>query len=216
MLKPILYSFFRSSASYRVRIALGLKSIDYEYRPIHLRKGEQRSTAYLDRNPEGLVPALQWNDGRTYTQSLAIIEFLDEISPSPPLLPRTPPERARVRSLALLIACDVHPVNNLRVLNELRSRFGASDADVAGWYRHWATIAFAALEARLSSESETGVFCHGDAVSLADICVTAQMANNARYGLDLAPYPTISRIVATCEQMPAFKAAAPAYQLDAE
>lgn len=213
--KPILYSFWRSSASYRVRIALAFKGIDYEYRAIHLRKAEQGAAIYISEHPQGLVPALHWTDGTVLTQSLAIVEFLDEKVPGNPLMPPTPEGRARVRSIAQLVACDVHPINNLRVLLRLREQFGADDEAVAFWYRHWAHLAFGALEAILS-QPETGQYCHGDAVSLADICVTAQMANNARFAVDLSAFPRLARIVASCETLPAFVAASPVSQPDAE
>jgi maleylacetoacetate isomerase len=214
--KPTLHTYFRSSTSYRVRIALALKGIEYASVTHHLRRGEQNHPDYLAVNPQGLVPALTWTDGRTYTQSLALIELLDELVPEPPLLPPDPFGRARVRSLAQMIGCDVHPVNNLRVLNALRERFGADDAAVAEWFRHWVATTFQPLERRLASEPETGTFCHGETPTVADLCLVAQVANNVRFTVDMAPYPTIRRIDAACNAIPAFHGAAPARQPDAE
>lgn len=214
--QPILHNYFRSSTSYRVRIALALKGIAYAYEPFHLRKGEQRGERYLALNGQGLVPALTWTDGEVYTQSLAILEFLDETVPDPPLLPKRPPDRARVRALAQMVALDIHPINNLRVLDHLRSQFGADDAAVAAWFRHWVAQTFGPLEQRLAHEPQTGTYCHGDAVSLADLCLVAQVANNGRFGVDMTPYPTIRRIHEACMALPAFQQAAPQNQPDAE
>jgi maleylpyruvate isomerase len=212
----ILHNYFRSSTSYRVRIALAMKGIDYEYVAHHLRHGGHRQPAFLNINPQGLVPALVWSDGTTIAQSLAIIEFLEEVRPEPPLLPSDANGRARVRMLSQMIACDIHPLGNLRVLNALRSRYGADDSEVADWFRHWVNETFRPLEAILSSSAETGVFCHGDAPGLADICLVAQVANNARFNVDMTPYPTICRIRDACMALPAFADAAPARQPDAE
>lgn len=213
---PVLHNYFRSSTSFRVRIALALKGVGYDYAAYHLRKGEQRSARFLAVNPEGLVPALRWTDGQVYTQSLAILDFLDETVPTPPLLPPDPPGRARVRAIAQTLALEIHPINNLRVLNALRSMFGADDAAVAAWYRHWVTESFGPLEARLAGEAATGRFCHGDRVTMADICLVPQVAGNARFGVDMAPYPTIQRIHDACMAEPAFQQAAPQNQPDAE
>ncbi|RUV08769.1 maleylacetoacetate isomerase [Mesorhizobium sp. M7A.T.Ca.TU.009.01.3.1] len=216
MSELILHNYYRSSTSYRVRIALEMKGLSYDYVPHHLRHGEHLEPAYLAVNPQGLVPALILGDGTLLTQSLAIIEFLDETSPEPPLLPRDAAGRARVRMLAQMIACDIHPVNNLRVLTSLRTLFGAGDEDITNWFRHWVNEGFQPLEKILASSAETGTFCHGDAPSLADICLAAQIASNARFGVDLTPYPTIARINAACMALPAFQKAAPQNQLDAE
>ncbi|TPK06340.1 maleylacetoacetate isomerase [Mesorhizobium sp. B2-5-9] len=212
----VLHNYFRSSTSHRVRIALETKGVGYDYIPHHLRHGEHLEAAYLAVNPQGLVPALIWSDGMLLTQSLAIIEFLDETIPDPPLLPKDPPSRARVRMLAQMIACDIHPVNNLRVLTSLRTLFGAGDQDVANWFRHWVNEGFGPLEKLLTASPETGAFCHGEAPGLADICLAAQVTSNARFGVDMTPYPTIARINAACMALPAFQKAAPQNQIDAE
>lgn len=212
----ILHNYYRSSTSYRVRIALEMKGIEYRYVPHHLRHGEHLEPAYLAVNPQGLVPALIWSDGTLITQSLAIMEFLDEIRPEPPLLPADAAGRARVRMLAQMIACDIHPVNNLRVLTSLRSVFGAGDEDVVNWFRHWVNEGFQPLEKILATSPQTGTFCHGETPGLADICLVAQVTNNARFGVDMAPYPVISRINAACMALPAFQKAAPQNQPDAE
>ncbi|WP_254026322.1 maleylacetoacetate isomerase [Mesorhizobium ventifaucium] len=212
----VLHNYYRSSTSYRVRIALEMKGLTYQYVPHHLRHGEHLEPAYLSVNPQGLVPALILGDGTLLTQSLAIIEFLDETRPEPPLLPQDALGRARVRMLAQMIACDIHPVNNLRVLTSLRTLFGAGDEDVANWFRHWVNEGFQPLEKILASSADTGTFCHGDTPGLADICLTAQVTSNARFGVDLTRYPTIARIRAACMALPAFQRAAPENQIDAE
>ena len=211
----VLHNYYRSSTSYRVRIALEMKGLTYDYVPHHLRHGDHLEPAYLAVNPQGLVPALIWG-GRLLTQSLAIIEFLDETKPEPPLLPRDALGRARVRMLAQMIACDIHPVNNLRVLTSLRTLFGAGDQDIANWFRHWVNEGFQPLEKILASSAETRTFCHGDAPGLADICLAAQVTNNARFNIDMTPYPTIVRINAACMALPALQKAAPHNQIDAE
>ncbi len=214
-MKPVLHNYYRSSTSLRVRAALALKGIDYEYKSYHLRKNEQGSDEYLAINPQGLVPALEM-DGVRLSQSLAILECLDEQYPESPLLPDDTIARARVRSLAMLIGCDIHPLNNLRVLEYLRSNFGADDEGVAKWFTHWVEEGFRAMEVRLSTETETGRYCHGDEVGLADICLVAQVVNNKRFNVDMTPYPTIQRIFDECMQLPAFHQAMPMVQPDAE
>lgn len=216
MSEIVLHNYFRSSTSHRVRIALQMKGIAYRYVAHHLRHGEHLEPGYLAVNPQGLVPALLWSDGTLLLQSLAIIEFLEETVPQPPLLPSDPAGRARVRMLAQMIACDIHPVNNLRVLTTLRTVFGAGDADVANWFRHWVNQTFEPLERLLASDTATGAFCHGDWPGLADICLVAQVASNRRFSVDMTPYPTISRIDAACGDLPAFRKAAPEAQPDAE
>ncbi|HEY3555037.1 MAG TPA: maleylacetoacetate isomerase [Casimicrobiaceae bacterium] len=212
-----LYDYFRSSAAYRVRIALNLKGVVPDERTfVHLRMGNQRAQDYLALNPQGLVPALALDDGTVLTQSLAIVEFLDETHPQPPLLPADAEGRARVRSIALAIACEIHPLNNLRVLNYLVGTLGVSREQKDGWYRYWIDVGFEALEKSLSRDPSTGRFCHGDAPTLADVCLVPQLANARRFSIDLSPYPTLVRIEAECNALPAFASAAPARQPDAE
>ena len=210
-----LYGYFRSSAAYRVRIALNLKGLAAEPASLHLAKGEQRNVDYLALNPHGLVPTLATDDGKLLTQSLAIIEWLDETHPAPPLLPIDPAGRARVRSIAQAIACDIHPLDNLRVLNYLTKTLGVSDEQRSGWYRYWIDVGFEALDTDLVRSSSTGRFCHGDAPTLADICLVPQVANARRFGIDLSPYPTLVRIDAACAELSAFTDAAPDKQPDA-
>ena len=211
-----LYDYFRSSAAYRVRIALNLKGLAPERAFVHLRRGAQRADDYLAVNPLGLVPSLVTDGGEVLTQSLAIIEWLDETHPQPPLLPPDAAGRARVRALALAIACDIHPINNLRVLNYLTGTLGATEAQKNGWYRYWCDVGFEALETQLAREKATGAFCHGGSPTIADICLVPQLANARRVELDLSLYPTLLRIEAACNALPAFAAAAPAKQPDAE
>jgi maleylacetoacetate isomerase len=212
-----LYTFFRSSASYRVRIALNLKGLDYEQAAIHLRRGggEQLSQAYKKINPQALVPVLE-DGGRILTQSLAIIEYLNERYPNPPLLPGDAAGRAVARSMALLIACEVHPIQNLRVLNHLKSDHQQSDDDTNRWARQWIDLGFSALEQMVISAEQQGSFCFGDAPTLADICLVPQLANARRFGLDLSAYPRLLAVEATCMSLPAFASAAPEKQPDAE
>ena len=212
-----LYDYFRSSAAYRVRIALNLKGVKPDERTfVHLRMGNQRAQDYLALNPQGLVPALALDDGHVLTQSLAIIEYLEETVPNPPLLPAQPEARARVRAIALQIACEIHPLNNLRVLNYLLGTLGVTREQKDGWYRYWIDVGFEALERQLSRDAETGKFCHGDSPTLADICLVPQLANARRFNIDLSPYPTLMRIEATCNTVPAFADAEPSRQPDAE
>ena len=209
-----LYNYFRSSAAYRVRIALNLKSMPYEYLPVHLVKGEQRNEPYRALNPQALVPLLV-DDGEQITQSMAIIEYLDEKVPDPPLLPATPEARARVRSIAQAIACDIHPLNNLRVLKYLTGTLGASEDAKNAWYRHWVELGLAALEAQLAADKRTGMFCHGATPTLADICLVPQLANARRSSIAIDPYPTLGRIESRCLALDAFARAAPDRQPDA-
>lgn len=211
-----LYNYFRSSASYRVRIALNLKKLRYDYVPVHLMRGGggQFSAEFSGLNPQGLVPVLE-DDGLVLTQSLAIIEYLDELHPEPPLLPSDAAGRARVRSLALHVACEIHPLNNLRVLQTLRRDFGLDDTATRRWYQRWIRVGLEALEVRLA-EAPQGRFCHGDAPGLADICLVPQLFNARRYDCDLDRYPRLLAIEAACQELPAFAAAHPARQPDAE
>ncbi|MDF3036082.1 MAG: maiA [Paucimonas sp.] len=216
-----LYSYFRSSAVYRVRIALNLKALPYETVPVHLLKdgGEQLSEAYREINPQALVPALvdESNAGtEALTQSLAIIEYLEEVYPQPALLPGDAACRAYIRSLALAIACDIHPLNNLRVLRHLKREFGVSDDQKDDWYRHWCQTGLEQVEKIVSRNARTGRFCVGDEPTLADCFLVPQMFNARRMNCDLAKLPTLSRIYDECLRLAAFQAAAPDRQPDAE
>ncbi len=212
-----LYTFFRSSASYRVRIALNLKGLEYEHVPIHLRRsgGEQFSPEYKAKNPQALVPTLE-DGGRLLTQSLAIIEYLEELYPEPPLLPKEPADRALVRAMALAIACEVHPIQNLRVLNYLKSEFKLGDLEANRWAQHWIGLGFSALEEMVRAAPKRGKFCFGDAPTLADLCLVPQLSNARRFGCDLSAYPTLVQIDAHGATLPAFTKAAPENQPDAE
>lgn len=212
----ILHNYYRSSTSVRLRAALNLKGLGYDYVAHHLRKGEHRGADYLALNPQGLVPALVLPGGEVLVQSLAIIEYLDEMHPEPPLLPSGAADRARVRALAYAVACEIHPVNNLRVLDYIGKAFGADQDATAAWFRHWVGETFGPLETMLAGDARTGRFCHGDEPGLADLCLYAQVVNNRRFGVDMAPYPTIGRIFDACAALPAFADAAPERQPDAE
>jgi maleylacetoacetate isomerase/maleylpyruvate isomerase len=182
VIRPVLYTYWRSSAAYRVRIALNIKGVEYDSRSVHLVRdgGEQHSPAYRQINPQGLVPALVHED-RIYSQSLAIIEYLEERYPEPSLLPRDPGDRARVRGLAQMVACDIHPLNNSRVQKYLVGELGLGDEQKLAWYRHWITLGFGAIEARLDQDGYTGRFCHGDTAGLADLCLVPQVYNAERF-----------------------------------
>jgi len=208
-----LYGYFRSSAAFRVRIALNLKKLDYETAPIHLRRNDQSRADYLAVNPQGLVPTLVDGD-RRLIQSLAIVEYLDEAYPEPPLLPEHRDDRARVRGLAEIVACDIHPINNLRVLRYLTHSLGHDEAAIANWYNHWIAAGFQALETLLGEDARTGRFCHGDTPGLADVALVPQVVNAERYRLDLGPYPTITRIFGNCMALEPFRAAHPDHQPD--
>ncbi|MDW5376172.1 maleylacetoacetate isomerase [Halomonas sp. HP20-15] len=210
-----LYGYFRSSAAYRVRIALNLKGLDYERVAVDLVNGEQRSGDNLARNPQGLVPTLETDDGARLTQSLAICEYLDERYPDPPLLPSDAEARARVRALAQLIACEIHPLDNLKVLKYLTGELGLDEAAKLTWYRHWIAEGFDALEMSLADSPATGAFCHGDAPGLADLCLVPQVFNAKRFECDLSGYPTLRRIAERCETLEAFQRARPEHQPDA-
>ena len=211
-----LYSYWRSSAAYRVRIGLNLKGLAYETRPVHLVRdgGEQHADDYRALNPQALVPMLV--DGeRRITQSLAILEYLDETFPKPALLPADTRGRARVRSLAMLVACDIHPLNNLRVLQYLKRENGLEQPAIDAWMLHWMREGFAAMEAMLADAPGTGTFCLGETPTIADCCLVPQLYNARRFALDLSPYPTLVRIEADCLALPAFDAARPESQPDA-
>jgi maleylpyruvate isomerase len=210
-----LYSYFRSSAAYRARIALHLKGLAFDYEPVHLRKGEQNAEAYRALNRQELVPTLI--DGDTaITQSLAIIEYLDERHPDPPLLPSTPAGRARVRAIALAICCDIHPLNNLRVLRYLVRTLNIGEEAKDAWYRHWIDTGLSALEGQLAADASTGKFCHGDVPTMADVCLVPQLANARRANIPLDSYPTLLRIDTSCRALDAFARAAPDRQPDAD
>jgi maleylpyruvate isomerase len=210
----ILHDYFRSSAAFRVRIAMNLKGLEPERRYVHLRRGVQREAAYLAENPYGLVPMLTV-DGQRLTQSLAIIEYLDETHPMPRLLPDTAADRAWVRSVALAIACDIHPLNNLRVLLRLRDTVAPEQATRDDWYRHWIREGFNPLERQLAARA-TGRYCLGDAPTLADICLVPQVFNAQRLDIALDPWPRIAAVHAACLEHPAFAASVPDRQPDAE
>ena len=212
-----LYSYFRSSAAYRVRIALNLKGLAYEYAPIHLLRdgGQQLKPDYRGLNPDGIVPTFIDGDD-VLTQSLAIIEYLEETHPEPPLLPGTPLDRAFIRSVALQIACEIHPVDNLRVLKYLKHTLKVGDEAKDAWYRHWLESGFESLEKRLANDSRVGKLCFGDTPTLADLCLVPQVFNARRFNLDMSRYPTIERIADHAAQIDAFARAAPGQQPDAE
>ena len=210
-----LHTYFRSSAAFRVRIALNLKGLAYEPAFVHLARGEHRAPGYGALNPQALVPTLD-DSGKRLTQSLAIIEYLDETHPGHPLLPRDAPGRARVRSLAMLIACEIHPLNNLRVLQHLRRALGQNEEQVNGWYRHWIADGLARFEADLANAPGPGRYCHGDAPTMAECCLVPQIFNAQRYQCDTAAYPETMRVFAECMKLDAFDRAQPSKQPDAE
>ncbi len=212
-----LHTYYRSSASYRVRIAMNLKQIAAAHGHVHLSRngGEQFGAAFDALNPQHLLPVLE-DDGMLLTQSLAIIEYLDETQPGPRLLPSDAAGRARVRALSQLIACDIHPLNNLRVLKYLSEELKVAPDDRNAWYRHWTGLGLAALEQQLARDDATGSYCHGDTPTMADCCLVPQLYNARRFECDLAPYPTLLRIAAQCEALPAFQQARPEAQPDAE
>lgn len=211
-----LIGYFRSSAAFRVRIALKLKGIEVEHASRHLRKGEQATADYAELNPQKLVPALVLDSGEVLTQSLAILEYLEETHPDPPLLPPDAVARARVRALSLIVSADIHPIQNLRVMGYLREKFGQTEESAFAWSRHWIETGFEAYEATIARDRRTGIFSHGDAPTIADLCLAPQVFNAARFKVDMARYPTIRRIFDTCMKHPAFDAAQPSRQPDAE
>ena len=212
-----LYSYWRSSAAYRVRIGLNLKGLSYETLPVHLLRdgGQQRQPEYAEVNPQRLVPTLM-HGVRVIRQSLAILEYLDEAWPSPRLLPMTARDRARVRSLAQLVACDIHPLNNLRVLRYFEHTWRVPQSERDDWVKHWIAEGFAAMEALLEGDPATGAYCHGQTPGLADCCLIPQVFNARRFGVDMAAFPTISRIEKACLELPAFTEARPDMQPDAQ
>ena len=209
-----LYTYFRSSAAFRVRIALNLKRLSYEPAFVHLAKGEHLQPAYTAVNPQGLLPALEV-DGALLAQSIAIIEYLEETRPQPALLPADALGRARARSLSLIVACEIHPLNNPRVLKYVKSSLGHSQDEINAWYRHWIADGLAKLEAELRTPG-TGRHCHGDAPTMADCCLVPQIFNAQRFECDLKPYPTVMRVFDACMQLDAFDRAQPRKQPDAE
>lgn len=213
----VLHNYFRSSSAYRVRIALGLKGLPYVYVPVHLNRngGEQFQAEFSGLNPHHLVPVLSDEVGEV-SQSLAIIEYLDEAYPESPLLPSSPFERARVRQMALSMACDIHPLNNLRVLKYLTGVAGLSDEQKGAWINHWHRLGLTALEAELSRDEQRGRFCAGDTPTIADCCLVPQLFAASRFGMDLTPFPTLRAIDAACQELPAFQLAHPARQPDSE
>ena len=212
-----LYTYFRSSAAFRVRIALNLKGVLYDPVFVHLPRGEHRKPEYAAVDPQALVPTLI-DDGRALSQSLAIIEYLDETHPEPRLLPEDPLGRARVRSLSLLVACEIHPLNNLRTLQHLKRALGQNEDQINAWYRHWIADGLAKLEADLNrgDSGSAGRFCHGDTPTMADCCLVPQIFNAKRYDCDLALYPKVMRIFGACMKLEAFDHAQPSKQPDAE
>jgi maleylpyruvate isomerase len=208
-----LYTFFLSSASYRVRIALNLKGIRYRPSFVNLLRGDQHGTEHRDLNPQGLVPVLIDGEHRL-TQSLAICEYLEETHPEPPLLPKSAIERARVRALACALACEIQPLNNRRVMKYLETTLGLGTAERKAWIQHWIAEGFDALE-HLLDDGATGTFCHGETPTLADVCLVPQVANALLVKCDLAPFPTVRRIYDACVAISAFAAAAPSNQPDA-
>ncbi len=213
----VLHNYFRSSSAYRVRIALALKGLPFDYVSVHLNRdgGEQFQPAFSGRNPQQLVPVLSDGDFDV-SQSLAIIEYLDELHPATPLMPATAQGRARVRQLSLAMACDIHPLNNLRVLKYLTGPMGLDEAAKAAWIDHWHAIGLAALEAQLAGDAQRGRCCVGDTPTMADCCLVPQLFAARRFGLDLAPFPTLLAIEAACLEWPAFQQAHPGSQPDSE
>jgi len=212
-----LYSYFRSSAAYRVRIALNLKGLDYDYAPVHLLRdgGEQLKPEYRELNPDGIVPTLVDGDD-VLTQSIAIIEYLEETHPEPPLLPGSALDRAFIRSVALQVACEIHPIDNLRVLKYLKHTLKVGEEAKDAWYRHWLEAGFSSLEKRLANDQRVGALCFGNTPTLADLCLVPQVFNARRFNIDMSRYPTIERIADHAGQIDAFARAAPGQRPDAE
>lgn len=209
-----LYDYFRSSAAYRVRITLNLKGLTAEHVPVHLVRdgGEHKKAPYLSVNPQGLLPALELDDGTALAQSLAILEYLEETHPEPALLPADPLARARVRAICQMVACEIHPLNNLRTLQYLKNELGHDQETVNTWYAHWINNGFAAIDRVIGSDG----YCFGGALTLADACLVPQIFNAHRFNVDLAPYPNVAKVEAVCGSMEAFAKAHPSQQADAE
>ncbi len=211
------HGYFRSSTSYRLRIALAIKAIPHDKASVHLSRGggEQFKADFRKLNPQELVPVIE-DDGHVLTQSLAIMEYLEETHPQPAILPKAPADRARVRALSQIVACEMHPLNNLRVLNYLTKDLGLSEEAKLTWYRHWITLGFNAPEGMLAGHPQTGKFCHGDSVTMADICLVPQVFNAKRFDCPMDAYPTVMRIHDACQALPAFADSLPGKQFDAE
>lgn len=209
-----LYTFFRSSTSFRLRIALAYKRLDYEPHYVSLPKMEHRIPSYRDMNPQGLVPLLV-EDGRILIQSMAVIEYLDEVYPEPPLMPKDPIGRSYVRAVSQIIGCEIHPLNNVRVLKHLKAQFGADEAATNAWYEHWITEGLSGLEGYLAREGLSGDFCYGNTVTMADICLVPQIFNARRFNCSLDAYPKLLAITDRCMTLDAFRAAEPSTQGDA-
>ena len=214
--KPILYNYFRSSTSIRIRVALNIKGIDFDYVALHLRKNEHKSEKYLKINPFGLLPTLEFPSGIKLNQSLSILEYLEEIYPSPPILPVNSIDKAKVRSLAYSIALEIHPLNNLQVLNYLRDNFSAEDIEIKKWFSNWVHKVFIPLEKLLTQDKYVGLFCFGDTPTIADICLFSQVVNNARFDIDMNNYPKINDIYNQCLLDDNFVKALPNKQPDIE
>lgn len=210
-----LYNYFRSSASFRVRIALAIKGITYEYLPVHIAKGEHKQAAFADVSLEGLVPLLELDDGTRLTQSMAIIEYLEEVQPEPALLPADPLARARVRALSQIVACEIHPINNLRVLKYLTRELKVEEEAKNTWYRHWVRDGLEAFERQLAAAS-TSLYCHGDTPTMADCCLVPQIFNAQRFKTPLDGLPRTMAVFEACMAHPAFQAAQPSACPDAE
>ena len=206
MTRAVLHDYFRSSAAYRVRIALNLKGVEYDRRPVNLVEGEQKAESYRALNPQGFVPMLEIDDLRL-TQSLAIAVYLDQTRPDPPLMPRDPADGAHVRAMAMAVACDIHPLNNLRVLKYLKGELGQDQAAIDRWYAHWVTEGLEALEKMAAPRA--GAFLFGDTTTLADVCLVPQLYNARRFSVPITPYPTLRRADESASALPAFAAAHP-------
>lgn len=216
MSKPLLYNYFRSSTSLRVRVGLNIKKIDYDYFSLHLRKDEHRSSEYLKINPYGLVPSIKFSSGLRINQSLAILEYLDENYPSPPILPKNSVEKVKVRAMAYAIAFEIHPINNLQVLNYLKNNLSINEKEIKKWFSNWVHKTFLPFENTLSENKEPSLYCFGNTPTIADICLFSQVVNNARFDIDMSSYPLINAIFKRCLENENFEKALPINQPDAE